>query len=213
MKEGNPIRVVMVDDHPLIRLGTSNQISQSSDCILVALLANGSELMAWLEAGHEADVVLLDRYLPDGDGLDLVPEIKSCGLKVIVLSMADTDTDVAMAISHGVDGYLIKTCDPEQLIVTIRNVYEGQSSYPNNVMQRLAMGHINLNVLDCLTPRQQEIVEYIKQGLSNKVIANRLKLSENTVRNHMRYIMDKLGVKNRVQVATLAMGKNKKKNS
>ena len=74
----------------------------------------------------------------------------------------------------------------------------------------MALGKFNQNELDCLTPRQLEIVEYVKQGLSNKLIANKLKLSENTVRNHMRYIMDRLKVKNRVQVAILSLKKDKK---
>lgn len=204
---------MIVDDHPLIRLGTSNQIDQSADCTLVAQLSNGNQLLEWLEAGNEADVVLLDRFLPDGDGLDLVNDLKTRGLKVIVLTMADTDTEIAEAISHGVDGYLIKSCEPGQLNATIKNVCEGQSSFPNNVMQRMALGKFNQSELDSLTRRQLEIVEYVKQGMSNKVIARNLKLSENTVRNHMRYIMDKLKVKNRVQVAALGLKKDNKKHS
>lgn len=200
----------MVDDHPLVRLGASNQISQSYDCVLVAQLTNKSQLLEWLMEGNKADVILLDRFLPDGDGLDIVKEIKSRDIKVIILTMADSDMEVDHAISLGVDGYLFKTCEPNQLIATIKNVYEGQSSFPNNVMQRMALGKFNQNELDCLTPRQLEIVEYVKQGLSNKLIANKLKLSENTVRNHMRYIMDRLKVKNRVQVAILSLKKDKK---
>jgi DNA-binding NarL/FixJ family response regulator len=203
----------MVDDHPLIRLGTSNLIKQSTDCILVAQLSNRNELMEWLEAGQEADVVLLDRFLPDGDGLDLVNDLKTRELKVIVLSIADSDTEIAEAIEYGVDGYLIKTCEPDQLNATIKNVYEGQSSFPNNVMQRMASGKFYQSEIDCLTPRQQEIVECVKQGMSNKIIARNLKLSENTVRNHMRYIMDKLKVKNRVQVAALGLKNGKKKHN
>ncbi len=210
MKEIHPIKVVVVEDHPLVRLGASNQISQSYDCVLVAQLTNKSQLLEWLMEGNKADVILLDRFLPDGDGLDIVKEIKSRDIKVIILTMADSDMEVDHAISLGVDGYLFKTCEPNQLIATIKNVYEGQSSFPNNVMQRMALGKFNQNELDCLTPRQLEIVEYVKQGLSNKLIANKLKLSENTVRNHMRYIMDRLKVKNRVQVAILSLKKDKK---
>lgn len=201
---------MVVEDHPLVRLGASNQISQSYDCVLVAQLTNKSQLLEWLMEGNKADVILLDRFLPDGDGLDIVKEIKSRDIKVIILTMADSDMEVDHAISLGVDGYLFKTCEPNQLIATIKNVYEGQSSFPNNVMQRMALGKFNQNELDCLTPRQLEIVEYVKQGLSNKLIANKLKLSEHTVRNHMRYIMDRLKVKNRVQVAILSLKKDKK---
>lgn len=210
MNEIRLIRVVIVDDHPLIRLGTSNQINHSSDCILVAQLSEGKQLLEWLESGNKADVILLDRYLPDVDGLELVDMLKARGLKVIILTSANFDIEVIHAFFLGVDGYLIKTCEPDQLIAAIRDVYEGQSSFPNDVMQRMAQGRLQQMELDGLTPRQREIVEFVKQGLSNKIIARKLGLSENTVRNHMRYIMERLKVRNRVQVATLGLKKDNK---
>lgn len=210
MKTGLQIRIVLVDDHPLLRLGASNHISQSSDVALVAQLTDGKSLLDWLQSGGQADVVLLDRYLPDMDGLGLVNEIKARGLKLIMLSIADTEREVAEAISSGVDGYLVKTCEADQLIAAIRNVCEGQSSFPIGVMQRMAQGNFNQNELDCLTPRQLEIVGFVKRGMSNKAIAIKLNLSENTVRNHMRYIMEKLKARNRVDVAILGWKKDDK---
>jgi DNA-binding NarL/FixJ family response regulator len=199
------INVALVDDHPLLRMGVSNYIAQAADLGLTAQLADGNSLREWLKAGNRADVVLLDRSLPDVDGLDLVAEIKAAGAKVIMLTIADTDEEISQAISAGVDGYVIKTSEPEQVIAAIRSVCEGQGSFPLEVMQRMAQGGFNQSALGGLTTRELEIVEYVKRGMSNKIIAYELKLSENTVRNHLRNIMEKLGLQNRVQVATMAL--------
>ena len=205
------IDVVLVDDHPLLRMGVSNYIAQAADLKLAAQLADGRSLREWLDAGNRADVVLLDRSLPDVDGLDLVAGIKAAGAKVIMLTIADTDEEISQAISAGVDGYVIKTSEPDQVIAAIRSVCEGQGSFPLEVMQRMAQGGFNQSALSALTARELEIVELVKRGMSNKVIAWELKLSENTVRNHLRNIMEKLGLQNRVQVATLAMKADQKR--
>lgn len=208
---GQPINVVLVDDHPLLRMGVSNYINQAADFRLVAQLADAGSLRDWLKSGAGADVVLLDRSLPDADGLDLVEEIKTAGLKVIMLTIADSDEEISQAISAGVDGYVIKTSEPDQVIAAIRSVCEGQGSFPLDVMQRMARGEFNQGALDGLTARELEIVEFVKQGMSNKIIAYELKLSENTVRNHLRNIMEKLKLRNRVQVATLALEQDRKR--
>jgi RNA polymerase sigma factor (sigma-70 family) len=208
---GQPISVVLVDDHPLLRMGVSNYISQADGLSLTAQLADGNSLKEWLAAGNTADVVLLDRSLPDMDGLDLVGEIKAKGVKVIMLTIADTDDEISQAINAGVDGYVIKTSEPDQVIAAIRSVCEGQSSFPLEIMERIASGDFNQGALDSLTARERQIVELVKQGLSNKIIAYDLKLSENTVRNHLRNIMEKLKLRNRVQVATLALEQDRKR--
>jgi RNA polymerase sigma factor (sigma-70 family) len=208
---GQPISVVLVDDHPLLRMGVSNYISQADGLSLTAQLADGNSLKEWLAAGNTADVVLLDRSLPDMDGLDLVGEIKANGVKVIMLTIADTDDEISQAINAGVDGYVIKTSEPDQVIAAIRSVCEGQSSFPLEIMERIASGDFNQGALDSLTARERQIVELVKQGLSNKIIAYDLKLSENTVRNHLRNIMEKLKLRNRVQVATLALEQDRKR--
>ncbi len=205
------IDVVLVDDHPLLRMGVSNYIAQAVGFTLAAQLTDGASLREWLKAGNRADVVLLDRSLPDVDGLDLVAEIKAAGGKVIMFTIADSDGEISQAIKAGVDGYVIKTSEPDQVIAAIRSVCEGQGSFPLEVMQRMAQGDFNQSALSALTVRELEIVEYVKRGMSNKGIAWELKLSENTVRNHLRNIMEKLGLQNRVQVATLAMKADQKR--
>jgi DNA-binding NarL/FixJ family response regulator len=205
------LNIILIDDHPLLRLGVAGYISQEEGLTMTAQLANAAELRAWLSAGNKADVALLDRSLPDADGLDLVSEVRDAGIKVIMLTIADSDEEISEAIASGVDGYVVKSSDPEQVIAAIRSVCDGQSSFPLNVMQKMARGELSSNALAALTAREMEIVEHVKEGLSNKVIAYKLSLSENTVRNHLRNIMEKLGLRNRVQVATLALKEDRKR--
>jgi DNA-binding NarL/FixJ family response regulator len=206
-----PISVAVVDDHPLLRMGVANSIDQTGDMRLAAQFADAASFKAWMETGNRANVVLLDRSLPDMDALDMVSDIRDAGMKVIMLTIADTDEEISEAISAGVDGYVIKSSEPDHVLSAIRNVCAGQSSFPLSIMQSMARGEIGHNALEVLTPREMEIVEFVKQGLSNKIIAYNLKLSENTVRNHLRNIMDKLGLRNRVQVATLAMKEDRRR--
>ena len=206
-----PLNVILVDDHPLLRMGVAGYIGQAGDMRLLAELSNAADLRAWLARGEKADVVLLDRSLPDADGLDLVSELREAGLKVIMLTIADSDEEISEAIAAGVDGYVLKSTEPAQVLAAIRNVGEGQSSFPLNIMQRMARGELQQHALSALTPREMEIVAYVKEGLSNKIIAYKLSLSENTVRNHLRNIMEKLGLRNRVQVATLALKEDRRR--
>ena len=206
-----PLDVILVDDHPLLRMGVAGYIGQASDMRLCAELSNAADLRAWLARGEKADVVLLDRSLPDADGLDLVSELREAGLKVIMLTIADTDEEISEAVAAGVDGYVLKSTEPAQVLAAIRNVGEGQSSFPLSIMQKMARGELQQHALSALTPRELEIVTYVKEGLSNKIIAYKLNLSENTVRNHLRNIMEKLGLRNRVQVATLALKEDRRR--
>jgi DNA-binding NarL/FixJ family response regulator len=192
-------------------MGVSGYISQAEDMNMKAQFADAQELRTWLVANNKADAALLDRSLPDADGLDLVSEIRDAGIKVIMLTIADTDEEIFEAIAAGVDGYVVKSSDPDLVLAAIRSVCDGQSSFPLNVMQKMARGELHGNALAALTAREMEIVGYVKEGLSNKKIAFRLTLSENTVRNHLRNIMEKLGLRNRVQVATLALKEDQKR--
>lgn len=207
----DPIRLILVDDHPLLRMGVAGYIQQEADLDLVAQMANAAELRAWLETGARADVALLDRSLPDADGLDLVSDLRDAGLKVIMLTIADSEEEISEAIGAGVDGYVVKSSEPADVLAALRSVVSGQNSFPLNVVQKMARGELNDSALSVLTPREMEIVAHVKEGHSNKVIAYRMNLSENTVRNHLRNIMEKLGLRNRVQVATLALKEDQRR--
>lgn len=199
------IRVVLVDDHPLFRKGLEHVMADQPDVEIVAQFPDIATTQAWLQGGGQADVVLLDRGLPDGDGLDLVPAFKAHGMRVVMLTIADEDYAIREAIEHGVDGYVLKSADPARILEAVRAVQQGSSQLPAEAVQKIARGEVAPGVFAPLSPRELEIVTYVARGMSNRAIGEALALSENTVRNHLRSILDKLGLKNRVQVATLAL--------
>ena len=178
---------------------------------LSAQFANAAELRAWLAAGNKADAAPLDRSLPDADGLDLVSEIRDTGIKVIMLTIADTDEEISEAIASGVDGYVIKSSEPTRSLPPSVAYAKGKAVSRSTSCKKWRAANCTATRSLPLTAREMEIVEHVKEGLSNKVIAYKLSLSENTVRNHLRNIMEKLGLRNRVQVATLALKEDRKR--
>lgn len=200
------ISILLIDDHPLTRLGIARTLENTPGMQVNAQCADIKSTREWLAStGSQADIALLDRILPDGDGLSLVQELKKRGIRTVMLTMAGEDFEISEAIEAGVDGYILKSADPEQLINAIQSVAQGNSMFPSHIMQKLARGELKQDVFSKLSQREREIVELVAQGLSNKAISSRLDLSENTVRNHLSNIMEKLGMQNRVQVATSAL--------
>ncbi len=199
------IKVVLVDDHPLFRKGLEHLLENSAEVSIAGQFADITSARNWLKSDGGADVVLLDRGLHGTDGLDLVPDFKARGIKVIMLTIADEDHEIRDAIERGVDGYILKSSEPEQIIQAIHSVHLGNSMLPSHIMQKMARGELMNGAFDKLSQRELEIVTYVARGLTNRAIGDTLNLSENTVRNHLRSILDKLGLANRVQVATLAL--------
>lgn len=204
------ISILLIDDHPLTRLGIARTLEKTAGMQISAQCIDIKTTREWLAiAGNQADIALLDRILPDGDGLTLVRELKKRGIRTLMLTMAGEDFEISEAIDAGVDGYILKSANPEQLINAIQSVAQGNSMFPSHIMQKLARGELKQDLFSKLSHREREIVELVAQGLSNKVISSRLDLSENTVRNHLSNIMEKLGMQNRVQVATGALKHNR----
>jgi len=200
----NPIRVLIIDDHPLIRVGVRRALESAAGIAVIGECADLASARAWLAATGQADVAILDRSLPDGDGLDLVPFLKAAGMKVIVLTVEDADEEIRAAIETGVDGYLLKSSDTDQIVHAIGIVLQDAGAFPPQVLHKISRGERE-DPLAKLSTRELEIAEYVAQGLSNKVIGAKLNLSDNTVRNHLANIMQKLNFHNRVQVATLVL--------
>ncbi len=200
----NPIRVLIVDDHPLIRLGVKRALENEPELSVTGECADLAATRAWLADSGQADVAILDRSLPDGDGLELVNELKQVGMKIIILTVEDADEEIRAAIDAGVDGYLLKSSDTEQIIHAIGIVLQDAGAFPPAILQKMSRGDMNAPLAK-LSPREMEIAEYVAQGYSNKVIGAKLDLSDNTVRNHLANIMQKLDFHNRVQVATLVL--------
>lgn len=201
----NPIRVLILDDHPLLRLGLKRALEHEEGLAVATDCADLASLKAWLEGGGQADVAIVDRLLPDGDGLSMVPELKARGMKVIILTVEDADEEIRAAIDTGVDGYLLKSSDSDQILHAIGIVMQDAGAFPPHVLQKITRGETGTDPLSKLSQREMEIAELVAQGYSNKVIGGKLNLSDNTVRNHLANIMQKLGFHNRVQVATLVL--------
>lgn len=200
----NPIRVLIVDDHPLIRLGVKRALEIEPGLSVVGACADLAAARAWLSGPEQADVAILDRSLPDGDGLELVAELKLAGMKVIILTVEDDDEEIRAAIDAGVDGYLLKSLDIEQIVHAVGIVLQDAGAFPPAILQKMSRGNVDAPLAK-LSPRETEIAEYVARGFSNKVIGAKLDLSDNTVRNHLANIMQKLNFHNRVQVATLVL--------
>ena len=203
------IRVLLVDDHPLLRLGVRRSIENEEGFAVAGECEDLASTRSWLKAGGKADVAILDRSLPDGDGLEVMSDLKSAGMKVIVLTVEDGDEEIRAAIDAGVDGYLLKSSDTEQITHAIGIVLQDAGAFPPQVVQKLTRS-TGEDPLAKLSARELEIAEYVAQGYSNKVIGAKLNLSDNTVRNHLANIMQKLNFHNRVQVATLVLQHLKK---
>lgn len=199
------LTVILVDDHPLFRKGLLHLLENRDDLSVAAQFATAAGVREWLRQGGHADVALLDRTLGEEDGLDLLPDLRRHGIKTIMLTMAEEDHEVSYAMEKGVDGYLLKSSEPDQIIQSIITVNQGSSIFPTNVLQKIARGELGQSALGKLSQREREIVGYVARGLSNRGIGDALGLSENTVRNHLRSILEKLGFDNRVQVATFAL--------
>jgi DNA-binding NarL/FixJ family response regulator len=199
------ISLILIDDHPLIRLGLRRYFESWVDLNVVGEFENLATVRNWLAQGNRSDVALLDRWLTDGDGLEVVEPLQQAGAKVIMLTVEEDEIEISAAYEQGVNGYLLKSSDADTVLSTVQAVLKGHSIFPANVLQKIASGEISADPLGALTPREREIASHVAQGLSNKVIGARLSLSDNTVRNHLANIMDKLNLTNRVQVAALAL--------
>lgn len=199
------ISILLIDDHPLFRKGLVHLLANNPEVSVAGEFADLASAREWLAQGNTADVALLDRTLGEEDGLNLVPDLKQKSIRIIMLTIADEDYEIRDAIESGVEGYILKTSEPEQILQAIHSVMQGASLFPSHIMQKIARGELVAGMFDKLSQRELEIVTYVARGLSNRAIGEALGLSENTVRNHLRSILEKLGLENRVQVATLAL--------
>ncbi|HCA26924.1 MAG TPA: DNA-binding response regulator [Betaproteobacteria bacterium] len=199
------ISLIFIDDHPLFRKGLMHLLQDHPEFRAVGQFADLASARDWLAQGGRADIALLDRTLGETDGMDLIPDLKAQGIKVIMLTVAEEDYEIRIAIERGVDGYVLKSSEPEHILRAIHAVHQGNTMLPAGVLQKITRGEFGQGVFDKLSQREFEIVTYVARGLTNRAIGEALGLAENTVRNHLRNILDKLGLENRVQVATLAL--------
>jgi len=196
------IRLLIVDDHPVVLQGLSAMLSYQPDMAVVAEARTGEEAIAFSER-HHPDVTLMDLCLPDMTGVDAMLAIRTSDpdARIIVLTTFKGDIHASRALKAGAFGFLLKGTTRSELLEAIRGVHRGHRCVPGDVAMDMAL-HVGD---EALTRREIEILHEVAGGNSNKVIAHHLAVSEDTVKTHMRNILSKLSANDRTHAVTIAM--------
>jgi DNA-binding NarL/FixJ family response regulator len=196
------IRILAVDDHPLVREGIGTLISNQSDMAVIAEAANGAEAISRFRE-HRPDITLMDLRLPDMNGIDVLIAIRSefADARVIMLTTYEGDVEIQRALQAGARGYLLKSMPPSELVSAIREVHAGRKRIPPEIAAHIAE-HISE---ETLTARELEVLTHVVGGNRNRDIAERLFITEETVKVHMKHLMEKLGARDRTEAVAIAI--------
>lgn len=202
MNETAPIRVFSVDDHPLLREGIAAIINSQSDMVLVAQAANGTEAVQKYKECRP-DVTLMDLRLPDISGIDALISIRAQhpAARVILLTTFEGDVEIQRALEAGARGYVLKSMPPRELVEVIRQVHAGKKRIAPEAAAQLAE-HLSD---DALTAREVEVLRHVAGGNRNRDIAEHLMISEETVKVHLKHVMEKLGASDRTQAVAIGV--------
>jgi DNA-binding NarL/FixJ family response regulator len=202
MSIAEKIRVLTVDDHPLLRSGIAAVLQRAEDILLVGEATNGQEAIESFRI-HRPDVTLMDLQMPVMNGIDAILAIRLAfpTARFAVLTTYHGDVQAVRALKAGATGYLLKSMLREELIDTIRTIHAGRRRIPSEIAAEIAE-HV---VDDSLTDREIEILRTVAAGTSNKMIASKLAVSDATVKSHMKSILSKLGANDRTHAVTIAI--------
>ena len=200
-----PIRILVVDDHPVVRTGVRGMLDSHADFEVVGEAADGAEAIAQVEA-LAPDVVLMDLRMPGVDGVEAARQIRARhpGVQVLVLTTYDTDDDIVRAVEAGAVGYLLKDSPREELFRGVHAAARGESVLAATVASRL-MGRMRAPAGQSLSAREVEVLMLVAEGRPNKEVARTLFISETTVKTHLAHIFTKLGVDDRTAAVTVAL--------
>src|SRR5580692_7103779 len=196
------IRVLTVDDHPLLREGIAAVLGNQPDLAVVGEASNGYEAVKQCRA-LTPDIVLMDLEMPQMSGVDAIVAIRAAlpQTRIIVLTAHGSDAQILRALDAGAAGYLLKDGMRKELVDTIRRVHAGHRGFSPAVAQKIVEHQAD----DALTERELGVLMSVAAGNSNKIVADRLSISEETVKSHMRSILSKLGANDRTHAVTLAV--------
>jgi len=199
------IRVLIADDHPLARAGLEQLLGALDDITLVAA-ADGGTAAVRLAAEHEPDVVLMDLEMPDMDGIEATRALRaaSSATAVVVLTSFSDRERILAALDAGAIGYLLKDADPDELARAIRAAARGEAPLHPRAAREVLDQRERHRAVPGLTEREEEVLALVAQGLSNKLVARRLAISERTVKGHLTHIFERIGVTDRTQAALWA---------
>jgi two-component system NarL family response regulator len=200
--EAKPIRILIAEDHLIARVGLATILNEQPDMTVVAEAINGQQALA-LFRQHRPDVILMDVRMPIMNGLDAVQAIRAeyPNARIVILSIYSRDEDIHRAFVLGVQAYLKKDVQHDELILAIRAVHAGQTYLPAPIAASLAAQLPRPH----LSSRELEVLRLVVNGLSNKQIAYALNIKEHTTKNHVKSILGKLGADDRTQAATAAL--------
>ena len=196
------IKVLIVDDHPVVRAGLTSMLGTQPNLEVVGSASTGEEALDMVR-GRNPDVLLLDLRMPGMNGVDTLGALVKTGTspRVIILTSFETDEDIYRGFQAGAQGYLLKDTSLREMVEAITTVHVGRRYVPNHIASRLAERMMRTN----LTVRELEILKMLAKGPTNKEIAQALGISDNTVRNHVNSIIEKLEVSDRTEAATTAI--------
>ena len=202
MKKTNRVRILIADDHPVVREGLVALINRRPDMVVVAEVSNGREAVEQF-LHHRPDVALLDLRMPEMDGVEAIAAIrqKIPTARLIVLTTFDEDEDIYRGLRAGAKAYLLKDAPRDELLKCIRAVHEGQTVIPPSIAAKLA----DRLTTSGLTRREIQVLQFVADGNGNKEIAVALCISEGTVKTHVSSILAKLDAADRTQAVTIAL--------
>lgn len=215
MDKQEPATILLVDDHPLLRKGLAQLMEFEDELHVIGEASNGSDAIE-LAREHDPDVIILDLNMQGMDGLETLRKLRKEDIssKIVMLTVSDNDEDLISAVTYGADGYLLKDMDPEKIIEMIKEAALGKMVISERLTHILAgairKGDNKCNLLAKLTSREYEILKAIAKGLSNKLIARELEITDGTVKVHVKHILKKLGLRSRVEAAVWMINQNKK---
>lgn len=207
------MRILLVDDHVVVREGVAAILSNAPDLTVVGQAGDSAQALR-LARTLRPDVVLMDICMPDGDGVECGRRIKEelPDVKIVMLTAVDSEESLAAAVAAGASGYLLKNLSSRELIAAIRSLGRGESPLTPSLASKLFRVLSNREPerkqrqgWETLSAREIEVLRLVAQGLAYKEVADRLGISENTVKNHIQNVIRKLSVENRIQAVTLAV--------